>query len=69
MSDEQTLQKSEIEIKLEKENEQQKATIKKLEDEKQLLEDEKLELLEKVKQAQKDSKKVKSFLEGVEYDY
>lgn len=69
MSDEQTLQKSEIEIKLEKENEQQKATIKKLEDEKQLLEDEKLELLEKVRQAQKDSKKVKSFLEGIEYDY
>lgn len=67
MSDE--LQKSEIEIKLEKENEQQKATIKKLEDEKQLLEDEKLELIEKVRQAQKDSKKVKSFLEGVEYDY
>lgn len=69
MSDGQTSQKSEIEIKLEKENEQQKATIKKLEDEKQLLEDEKLELLEKVRQAQKDSKKVKSFLEGVEYDY
>ena len=62
-------EKSEIEIKLEKENEQQKATIKKLEDEKQLLEDEKLELLEKVRQAQKDSKKVKSFLEGIEYDY
>lgn len=67
MSDE--LQKSEIEIKLEKENEQQKVTIKKLEDEKQLLEEEKLELIEKVRQAQKDSKKVKSFLEGVEYDY
>ena len=67
MSDE--LQKSEIEIKLEKENEQQKVTIKKLEDEKKLLEDEKLELLEKIRQTQKDSKKVKSFLEGIEYDY
>ena len=67
MSDE--LQKSELEIKLEQENEQQKATIKKLEDEKKLLEEEKIDLIEKVHQAQKDSKKVKSFLEGIEYDY
>lgn len=67
MSDE--LQKSELEIKLEQENEQQKATIKKLEDEKKLLEEEKIDLIEKVQQAQKDSKKVKSFLEGIEYDY
>lgn len=67
MSDE--LQKSELEIKLEQENEQQKATIKKLEDEKKLLEEEKIDLIEKVHQAQKDSKKVKSFLEDVEYDY
>ena len=44
MSDE--LQKSELEIKLEKENEEQKVTIKKLEDEKKLLEEEKLELIE-----------------------
>ena len=67
MSDE--LQKSELEIKLEQENEQQKATIKKLEDEKKLLEEEKIDLIEKVRQGQKDSKKVKSFLEGIEYDY
>ena len=67
MSDE--LQKSELEIKLEQENEQQKATIQKLEDEKKLLEEEKIDLIEKVRQAQKDSKKVKSFLEGIEYDY
>ena len=69
MNSEQTLQKSEIEIKLEKENEQQKATIQKLEDEKKLLEEEKIDLIEKVRQTQKDSKKVKSFLEGIEYDY
>ena len=62
-------EKSELEIKLEKENEQQKATIKKLEDEKKLLEEEKIDLIEKVRQGQKDSKKVKSFLEGIEYDY
>ena len=69
MNSEQTLQKSDLEIKLEKENEQQKTIIKKLEDEKQLLEEEKLELIEKVHKATKDSKKVKSFLEGIEYDY
>ena len=62
-------ERSEIEIKLEKENEEQKAVIKKLEDEKKLLEEEKIDLIEKVHQAQKDGKKVKSFLEGVEYDY
>ncbi len=67
MSDE--LQKSDLEIKLEKENDEQKQAIKKLQDDKALLEQEKAELVEKLLSAQKNKGKVKSFLEGVEYDY
>ena len=67
MSDE--LQKSDNEIKLEKEIDEQKRVIKKLEDNKALLEKEKAELVEKLLSAQKNKGKVKSFLEGIEYDY
>lgn len=67
MSDE--LQKSDLEIKLEKENDEQKRVIKKLEDDKEMLEQEKAELVEKLLSAEKNKNKVKTFLEGIEYDY
>lgn len=67
MSDE--LQKSDLEIKLEKENDEQKRVIKKLEDDKEMLEQEKAELVEKLLSAEKNKNKVKTFLEGIDYDY